>query len=114
MESSALIWKKLMDFIHTGLPKKDFIRPDDVGGTDRFLYLEGKKPDILKSFDPTKIEIDSLCNGKVNERTPKEAIKQAVIFDTAFPIEDEYPGWRDPVNAWLGSEDGRKYLIEKM
>lgn len=114
MESSALIWKKLMDFIHTGLPKKDFTRPSDVGGTDRFLYLEWKKPDILKAFDPTKIEVDSLCNGKVTEKTPKEAIKQAVIFDTAFPIEDDYPGWRDPVNVWLGSEEGRKYLIEKM
>ena len=93
-----------MEFAHTGLPKKDFVRPDDVVGNDRFLYINGKKPEVLASFDPEKVEVDTLCNGKVNENTPKEAIKQAVLLDTAFPIEDEYPGWRDPVNEWLGSD----------
>jgi hypothetical protein len=114
MESSALIWKKFMEFAHTGLPKKDFVRPDDVVGNDRFLYINGKKPEVLASFDPEKVEVDILCNGKVNEQTPKEAIKQAVLLDTAFPIEDEYPGWRDPVNEWLGSDKGRAYLVKKL
>ncbi len=101
MESSALIWKNFMDFAHTNLPKQDFVKPDDVVGGDRFLYINGKKPEVLSSFDPEKLEIDILCQGKVDERTPKEAIKQAVLLDSAFPIEDEYPGWREPVNAWL-------------
>lgn len=30
MESSALIWKKFMDFAHEKLPKQDFVRPSDV------------------------------------------------------------------------------------
>jgi membrane carboxypeptidase/penicillin-binding protein len=30
MESSALIWKNFMEFAHTNLPKKDFIKPEDV------------------------------------------------------------------------------------
>ena len=114
MESSALIWKKFMDFAHTGLPKKDFIRPDDVVGSGRFLYLNSKKPDILSSFDPQKIEIDSLCNGKVDEKTPQDAIKTAVLLDNAFPIEDTYPGWSDPVKKWLWSDSGKAYLIQKM
>ncbi len=36
--------------------------------------------------------------------SPKEAIRDAVILDKAFPIEDSYPSWREPVDAWLGSE----------
>ena len=103
-----------MDFAHTGLPKKDFIRPDDVVGSGNLLYINGKKPDVIAAFDPQKIEIDTLCNGKVDEKTPKEAIKEAVLLDTAFPIEDTYPGWRDTVNAWLGSDDGRAYLVKKL
>lgn len=114
MESSALIWKNFMDFAHTDLPKKDFLKPEDVVGNDKFLYINGKKPDVLSSFDPQKIEVDVLCNGKVDEKTPKEAIKQALLLETAFPIEDWYPGWRTPVDAWLGSEGGRTYLIKKL
>ena len=114
MESSALIWKKFMDFAHKDLPKKDFVRPDDVWGNDVFLYIQNQKPNILKSFNPEKIQIDTLCNGKVDAQTPKEAIRDAFILDAAFPIEDTHPAWRESVNAWLGSEGGRSYLIAKL
>lgn len=114
MESSALIWKKFMDFAHTDLPKQDFVKPSDVGGSGKFLYINGKKPEVLSAFNPEKIQVDILCNGRVSETTPKEAIRDAVIFDKAFPIEDSYPSWREPVDAWLWSEKGRKYLIEKL
>lgn len=114
MESSALIWKKLMDFAHTGLPKKDFVRPDDVVGNNQFLYINGKKPEVLSSFAPEKIQVDALCNGRVSPTTPQEAIRDAVVLDKAFPIEDSYPTWREPVDAWLGSERGRAYLIERL
>ena len=101
MESSALIWKKFMDFAHTDLPKQDFVKPADVVGSGQFLYINGKKPEILKSFNPEKIQVDVLCNGRVSDATPKEAIRDAVILDKAFPIEDSYPSWREPVDAWL-------------
>ncbi len=114
MESSALIWKKFMEFAHTDLPKKDFVRPDDVVGNGQFLYINGKKPEVLKGFTPEKIQVDALCTGRVSDSTPKEAIKDAVILDKAFPIEDSYPNWREPVDAWLGSDKGRLYLIEKL
>jgi penicillin-binding protein 1A len=114
MESSALIWKKFMDFAHEELPKKDFVRPDDIGGSGQFIYINGKKPEVLKWFSPEKIQIDSLCTGRVSEKTPKEAIKDAVILDKAFPIEDSYPNWREPVDTWLNSDKGRLYLIEKL
>ncbi len=114
MESSALIWKKFMDFAHTDLPKQDFVKPSDVGGSGKFLYINGKKPEVLSAFNPEKIQVDILCNGRVSETTPKEAIKDAVILDKAFPIEDSYPSWREPVDAWLWSEKGRAYLIEKL
>ena len=45
--------------------------------------------------------MDALCGGRVSDTTPKEAIKDAVILDKAFPIEDSYPSWREPVDAWL-------------
>jgi penicillin-binding protein 1A len=114
MESSALIWKKFMDFAHTDLPKQDFVKPSDVVGGSHFLYINGKKPDILKAFNPEKIQVDELCNGLVSDSTPHDAIRDAVILDRAFPIEDSYPSWREPVDAWLWSEKGRKYLIEKL
>lgn len=114
MESSALIWKKFMDFAHTDLPKQDFVKPSDVGGSGKFLYINGKKPEVLSAFNPEKIQVDILCNGRVSDTTPKEAIKDAVILDKAFPIEDSYPSWREPVDAWLWSEKGRAYLIEKL
>lgn len=114
MESSALIWKKFMEFEHTDIPKADFIRPDTVSGNDKFLYIDGQKPDLLNSFAPEKIQIDTLCNGKVNEKTPKESVRDAVVLNTAFPIEDNYPGWRAPIDAWLGSDEGRQYLIDRL
>lgn len=114
MESSALIWKKFMDFAHTDLPKVDFIKPSDVVWSGQFLYINGKKPEVIKGFNPEKIQVDSLCQWKVSDATPKEAIRDAVILDKAFPIEDSYPNWREPVDAWLNSEKGRLYLIEKL
>lgn len=114
MESSALIWKKFMDFEHTEIPKADFIRPDSVSGNDKFLYIDGQKPDILSSFAPEKIQIDVLCNGKVDQKTPKESIRDAVVLSTAFPIEDLYPTWRTPIDSWLWSDDWRQYLIDKI
>lgn len=114
MESSALIWKKLMDTAHENLPKADFTRPKDVGGSWRFLYIEWKKPEVIGSFNPEKIQVDMLCSGKVTDTTPQEAIRDAVILDKAFPIEDMFPTWREPVDAWLGSDRGRLYLIERL
>lgn len=114
MESSALIWKKFMDFAHTDLPKLEFVKPSDVVGSGQFLYINGKKPEIIKGFNPEKIQVDILCNGQVSDNTPKDAIRDAVILDNAFPIEDSYPSWREPVDAWLGSERGRLYLIQKL
>ena len=90
-----------MEFAHTDLPKKDFVRPSDVVGSGQFLYINGKKPEVLSSFSPEKIQVDTLCTGKVTDKTPKDAIKDAVILDKAFPIEDSYPNWREPVDAWL-------------
>ncbi len=101
MESSALIWKKFMDFAHTDLPKKDFVRPEDIGGSGKFIYMNAKKPEILREFSPEKIQVDVLCNGLVNERTPRESIRDAVILEKAFPIEDAFPAWRQAVDAWL-------------
>ncbi len=101
MESSALIWKKFMEFEHIDIPKTDFVRPDTVSGNDKFLYIDGQKPDLLNSFAPEKIQVDTLCNGKVDEKTPKESVRDAVVLNTAFPIEDNYPGWRAPIDAWL-------------
>lgn len=114
MESSALIWKKFMEFAHIDIPKKDFVRPSDVVGSGQFLYINGKKPEVLSAFSPEKIQVDTLCTGKVTDKTPKDAIKDAVILDKAFPIEDSYPNWREPVDAWLWSDKWRLYLIEKL
>ncbi len=90
-----------MDFAHTDLPKQDFVKPSDVVGSGQFLYISGKKPEILKGFNPEKIQVDVLCSGRVTDATPQDAIRDAVIFEKAFPIEDSYPSWREPVDAWL-------------
>lgn len=114
MESSAIIWKKFMDFAHTDLPKKDFVQPDDVGWSGQFLYLKDRKPEVLKPLLFEKIQIDIFCSGKVSDRTPREAIRDAVVLERAFPIEDNYPNWREPVEKWLDNDASRLFLIEKL
>ncbi len=103
-----------MEFEHVDIPKTDFIRPDTVSGNDKFLYIDSQKPAILNSFSPEKIQVDILCNGKVNDKTPKESVRDAVVLNTAFPIEDSYPEWRARIDAWLGGEAGKTYLIDKL
>ena len=51
---------------------------------------EGSAPDVLAAFDPQKIQIDTLCNGKVDARTPQEAIKEAVLFKKSIVLQDEH------------------------
>ena len=97
-----------MEFAHAKLPKEEFKRPKDGTYDITISRLSGKKatealPDSLKvitivAVDPKNLEldtppksvqIDTLCNGAVTDKTPEEAIGN-VYIQTSAPIIDGY------------------------
>jgi membrane carboxypeptidase/penicillin-binding protein len=80
-----------MEMAHKNLPKESFKKPNNIF-TATISQISGRlatesTPDKLKissifAVQPTEyegalesIEVDSLCNGKITDRTPPEAIK---------------------------------------
>lgn len=61
------------------------------------------------SFDP--VEVDSLCNGKVTDNTPPEAIKKGYLATKLNPIIDGFEkDWLVSVSGWVRSEAGAAYF----
>jgi hypothetical protein len=57
-----------------------------------------------------EIEVDSLCNGKVTDATPEEAIKRGYLADMN-PIIDSYQDeWLPAVRSWARSGSGAMSL----
>lgn len=109
LNCAAPIWQEYMQFAHKKLPKEEFKKPQSLF-TATISKMSGKlasenTPQSLRvttifAVKPTAyessykmLEVDSLCNGKVTQYTPKNAIKQGYLLDVN-PIIDSYdPKW---------------------
>lgn len=127
LNCAAPIWHDYMEAAHKNLPKETFPKPESVF-TATISQISGRlatqsTPDKLKSttifaVKPTEyegslqpVEVDSLCNGRVTENTPPEAIKKWFLATKLNPIIDGYEkDWLIAISWWIKSEAGTAYF----
>ncbi len=127
LNCAAPIWHDFMEAAHKNLPKETFLKPESVFSATisqiSWRLATESTPDKLKvtsifavkpteyegSFDP--VEVDSLCNGKVTDNTPPEAIKKGYLATKLNPIIDGFEkDWLVSVSGWVRSEAGAAYF----
>lgn len=128
LNCAAPIWHDYMEFSHRNLPKEQFKKPDSVytatissisGKLASENTPEGFRVTSIFAVKPTayensmkEIETDSLCNGKVTDATPADAIKRGYLINVN-PIVDSYdPDWLAAIKSWVRSEAGSAYFAE--
>ena len=127
LNCAAPIWHDFMEAAHKNLPKETFQKPESVFSAN-ISQISGRlatesTPEKLKvtsifAVKPTEyegsfkaVEVDSLCNGKVTENTPPEAIKKGYLAANLSPIIDGYQkDWLWSISGWLRSEAGTAYF----
>lgn len=128
LNCAAPIWHDYMEFAHRNLPKEQFKKPDSVYSAT-ISTISGKlasenTPESFRvtsvfAVKPTayensmkEIEVDSLCNGKVTESTPADAVEKGYLINVN-PIIDSYEtDWLGPIKSWVRSEAGSAYFAE--
>lgn len=128
LNCAAPIWHDYMEFAHRNLPKEQFKKPDSVYSAT-ISSISGKlasenTPENFRvtsvfAVKPTayensmkEIEVDSLCNGKVTESTPADAVEKGYLINVN-PIIDSYEtDWLGPIKSWVRSEAGSAYFAE--
>ncbi len=118
------IFKEFMEFAHEWKETVDWEAPEKIKelNVSEISWLppspeSSNSSDLLKSFfinEPieydesyTNVRIDSLCNGKVTDNTPKAAIKNAVLIEFRSLIPDNEK-WQDPVIEWAKSDEAKE------
>lgn len=127
LNCAAPIWHDFMEAAHKNLPKETFQKPESVFSAT-ISQISGRlateaTPDKLKSTSifavkPTEyegsfkpIEVDGLCNGKVTDATPPEAIKKGYLATNLNPIIDGFQkDWLSSISGWIKSEAGMAYF----
>ena len=116
LNCAAPIWRDYMEFAHKGLPVIQFKKPASVTSstisniTGKLVTdgtPDGSRVSSLFAVKPTKYEstgkevtVDSLCNGRVTERTPADAIRTGVLVDFTPIIESYDPTWVSATRKW--------------
>lgn len=126
LNCAAPIWHDFMEAAHKNLPKEEFKKPDSIysatiskisGRLASESTLDAFQISSIFAVKPTEYEepfketeIDSLCNGKVTDSTPKDAIKRGYLANID-PIIDGYnKDWLPPIYDWMKSEEGVSYF----
>lgn len=127
LNCAAPIWHDFMEAAHKNLPKETFKKPESIFSAT-ISQISGRlatenTPEALKvtsifAVKPTEyegsmqaVEVDSLCNGKVTENTPPEAIKKGYLTTNLNPIIDGYEkDWLSSISGWIKSEAGMAYF----
>ncbi|MDD5213838.1 MAG: transglycosylase domain-containing protein [Candidatus Gracilibacteria bacterium] len=124
------IWKGFMEYAHKGLAKEDWIKPDDLkttyvskitgypvsSTTGSGLSVGSYFYNIPKTYDSgTKaVQVDALCNGKVTDATPPEAIKTMYIMQNQVDIEHNQSDWKSSYMSEIdGSSSGSDILVRE-
>lgn len=127
LNCAAPIWHGFMEAAHKNLPKETFKKPASVfsatiSETSGRLASESTPSSLrvtsIFAVKPTEyegtfkeLEVDSLCNGKVTDTTPKDAIKKGFLVDNISPIIDSYDkSWLSSISGWTKSEAGKSYF----
>jgi hypothetical protein len=106
-----------MEFAHKGLPVSQFKKPEGISSATIStitgkLITEGTPPENrisgLFAVKPTQYEstgktvtVDSLCNGRVTEFTPVDAVKTGVLIDFNPIVESYDPSWISATRKWV-------------
>lgn len=112
------IWRDFMKYAHEGKKVENWKRPAWVKSVnistitwflasktlnEKFIVASLFK-NVPKAYDSSlkTVKVDALCNGKVDENTPPEAIKEVFLisFESIDPSNKNWEGW---VREWLGS-----------
>ncbi|MDP2104288.1 MAG: transglycosylase domain-containing protein [Candidatus Gracilibacteria bacterium] len=127
LNCAAPIWHSFMEAAHKNLKKEEFKKPASIisatiSETSGRLASESTPNNLrvtsIFAVKPTEyegaskmIEVDSLCNGKVTDSTPKDAIKKGYLIENINPIIDSYDkDWLIPIYGWTKSEAGKSYF----
>ncbi|MDD2487387.1 MAG: transglycosylase domain-containing protein [Candidatus Gracilibacteria bacterium] len=121
LNCAAPIWHDYMEYAHRGLEKKTFIEPDSVihatiSRASGKLVTDSTPADLKVSsifavkpteYDGgyTSVKVDSLCNGKISDSTPEEAIRTVYLGTSTNPIIDSYDKeWMKTVRGYIGGD----------
>lgn len=113
LNCAAPIWHDFMEFAHIGLEKKNFSEPDWVikatiskmswklatsstPAEFKITSIFAVKPTLYDGWYKS-IEVDSLCNWRVTDATPKDAIVKIYEWWSLAPLIDSYD------KTWLKS-----------
>lgn len=119
LEASWPIWRDFMKASHSWKESQDWKKPADVKNvtiseiswylpnpekaSNNFLvssYFINPPKKIDNSY--TEIQYDALCNWKVTDETPADAIKKSIILEF-HSLKPDNPAWERPVQAWAKS-----------
>ena len=119
LEASWPIWRDFMKASHSWKEAQDWKKPADVKNvtiseiswylpnpekaSNNFLvssYFINPPKKIDNSY--TEIQYDALCNWKVTDETPADAIKKSIILEF-HSLKPDNPAWERPVQAWAKS-----------
>jgi len=114
--SAAPIWRDYMNYIHKWLKKEDFNIPKWIlsAKISEFSWLlapDWFPEELTKSsyfinlptqYDNSlwETEVDILCNWKISEKTPLDAIKKWYVL-SIHSLQQDNPNWEAPVQSWF-------------
>lgn len=123
LEAAGPIWKKFMEYAHEGKAIKNWkqvkwvnsvnistiswkLAPNDF---NKKFIVNSLFKNTPKQYDESLkiVQVDALCNWKVDENTPKAAIKNVFLvnFHSLNPENTYWEEWvKKWINAWWGSK----------
>ena len=123
------IWRDFMEYAHKWKTVENWIRPSwikEINISEISWLLPNPEvwnsSFIIKSLfinPPTEydnsykqVEVDTLCNWKVTENTPEDAIKKVTVVEIKS-LEPKNPNWQWPITKWAQSDAFKeRYWIE--
>ncbi|MDP2091228.1 MAG: transglycosylase domain-containing protein [Candidatus Gracilibacteria bacterium] len=128
LNGAGPIWRDYMEFAHKGLENEKWKKPSsvkeifisEISGllpdpekTDKSMIISSLFVNTPTTYDRSykQVEVDTLCNGKVTEKTPIAAIKKVTVLELN-DIDPTNPEWQAPVRQWSKTDSFReKYGI---
>ncbi len=115
------VMRDFMEFAHIWKPIEKWEMPSSVKqiniseiswllpnpeNTNNLPYVNSLFVNSPNEYDNSykQIEVDSLCNWKVTEDTPKAAIKKVTVLKLNW-LDPSNKSWQDPIDKWTKTDD---------